>query len=79
MIPEENQLMDFNNYMKRSQIEGVSSIFEKIINEGLTLNYTDKGDNKVNIIAGRFQPFTSGHVKVLEQIHKQNGLPVLYL
>jgi hypothetical protein len=31
MVPEENQVMDFNNYLKRSQIEGVASVFEKII------------------------------------------------
>jgi hypothetical protein len=29
MVPEENTLMDFNNYLKRSHIEGVASIFEK--------------------------------------------------
>jgi hypothetical protein len=29
MVPEENTVMDFNNYLKRSQIENVASIFEK--------------------------------------------------
>ena len=29
MVPEENTVMDFNNYLKRSHIENVASIFEK--------------------------------------------------
>lgn len=28
---------------------------------------------KVNIIVGRFQPFTLGHLKCIEEIYKQNG------
>jgi hypothetical protein len=79
MVPEENQVLDFNNYMKRSQIEEVSSIFESIINEALKLNTTERGTKKVNILAGRFQPFTDGHMKVVEQLHKENGLPTFIL
>ena len=29
------------------------------------------------MFVGRFQPFTLGHAKVLETIHKQNGYPVV--
>lgn len=79
MVPEENQVLDFNNYMKRSQIEEVSSIFESIINEALKLNTTERADKKVNILAGRFQPFTEGHMKVVEQLYKENGLPTFIL
>jgi hypothetical protein len=79
MVPEENQVLDFNNYMKRSQIEEVSSIFESIINEALKLNTTERADKKVNILAGRFQPFTEGHMKVVEQLYKANGLPTFIL
>lgn len=39
----------------------------------------EKGGKEVNIIVGRFQPFTKGHVKVFERLHKENGLPVLVL
>lgn len=81
LMPEENQILDFNNYLKRSQIENVSSIFESIvdINEALKLNTTERGTKKVNIIAGRFQPFTEGHMKVVEQLYKANGLPTFIL
>jgi hypothetical protein len=81
LMPEENQVLDFNNYLKRSQIENVSSIFESIvdINEALKLNTTERGTKKVNILAGRFQPFTEGHMKVVEQLYKANGLPTFIL
>jgi len=36
-----------------------------------------RGKQKVNMIVGRFQPFTLGHAKVFKQIHDQNGLPVV--
>ena len=79
MVPEENQILDFNNYLKRSQIENVTSVFESIINEALKLNTTEHGSKKVNIFAGRFQPFTEGHMKVVEQLYKENGLPTFIL
>jgi len=31
------------------------------------------------MFVGRFQPFTLGHAKVLETIHKENGYPVVVL
>jgi phosphopantetheine adenylyltransferase len=79
IVPEENQILDFNNYLKRSQIENVASVFESIINEALKLNTTEQGSKKVNIFAGRFQPFTEGHMKVVEQLYKENGLPTFIL
>jgi hypothetical protein len=33
MIPEENEVLDFNNYLKRNQIEGMASIFEKLTSD----------------------------------------------
>lgn len=33
----------------------------------------------VNIFLGRFQPFTAGHLKVLEQGYKKNGLSTVVL
>lgn len=32
---------------------------------------------KVNIMVGRFQPFTKGHKKVIELMHSENGLPAV--
>lgn len=49
------------------------------VDEALTVNYTDQGKKKVNIFVGRFQPFTLGHVKVFEQMHKENGLSTVVL
>jgi cytidyltransferase-like protein len=52
-------------------------MFEQEIFSGLNLDTREHGLKKVNIIVGRFQPFTLGHMKVLEQIHKQNGHPIV--
>jgi cytidyltransferase-like protein len=52
---------------------------EKMVKEALTVTYSEPGQNKVNIFVGRFQPFTLGHVKVFEQMHKENGLPCVVL
>lgn len=51
--------------------------FKHWLNEGLSVNTQEHGDKKVNIFIGRFQPFTLGHGKVLEQLHKENGLPTI--
>lgn len=32
---------------------------------------------KVNIVVGRFQPFTLGHQSILEALFKENGLPTV--
>jgi hypothetical protein len=45
--------------------------------EALTVPHKEQGKKKVNMIVGRFQPFTLGHAKVFKQIHDQNGLPVV--
>ncbi len=34
-----------------------------------------KQNPDINIMVGRFQPFTSGHLKCVEQIQKHNGFP----
>ena len=47
------------------------------MNEELKLNHVEQGKQLVNSFVGRFQPFTLGHAKVLETIHKENGFPVV--
>lgn len=47
------------------------------INEALNVPHKEPGQKPVNIFVGRFQPFTLGHVKVFEQMHKKNGYPVI--
>lgn len=32
---------------------------------------------KVNIIIGRFQPITLGHIKIVDAMYKENGLPTV--
>ena len=44
-----------------------------------TLLVESEGRNKVNIFLGRFQPFTKGHLKVLELGKKENNLPTVIL
>lgn len=74
---KKNKTMDsiptFEDYFK-------NRYSKNFINEGkLDLNYTDRGLKKVNILVGRFQPPTLGHIKVLEQLYKQNGLPCVVI
>ena len=33
---------------------------------------------KVNIIIGRFQPITLGHMKIVEQMYNENNLPTIF-
>ena len=48
-----------------------------VLNEALTVPHKEKGKKPVNIFVGRFQPFTLGHVKVFQKMHKENGHPVV--
>tara|TARA_R110001599_G_scaffold236609_3_gene435946 strand:+ start:13124 stop:16030 length:2907 start_codon:yes stop_codon:yes gene_type:complete len=59
------------NYAQFVNIKSVN------LKEGLKVPHTKSGNQKVNMIVGRFQPFTEGHAKVFKQLHKQNGLPVV--
>jgi cytidyltransferase-like protein len=47
------------------------------INEALNVPHPNQGKKPVNIFVGRFQPFTLGHVKVFEQLYRENKLPVV--
>jgi cytidyltransferase-like protein len=69
--------LDFETFLKSNVYKGEKSMFEQEIFSGLNLDTREQGLKKVNIIVGRFQPFTLGHMKVLEQIHKQNGHPIV--
>jgi len=69
---DENSIYDYNNFMMHSKIK--SSMH---LNEALTVKHGEQGKQPVNMFVGRFQPFTLGHAKVLEAIHKENGYPVI--
>jgi cytidyltransferase-like protein len=66
----EASIYDYKNFMLHNKIVTT-------MNEALTVNHTEQGAEPVNIFVGRFQPFTLGHAKVLEAIHKENGYPVI--
>ncbi|MEN8794424.1 MAG: adenylyltransferase/cytidyltransferase family protein [Flavobacteriales bacterium] len=69
---DENSIYDYNNFMLHNKIKTKMSV-----NEALTVDHAEQGKELVNMFVGRFQPFTLGHAKVLEAIHKQNGYPVI--
>lgn len=69
---DENSIYDYQNFMLHNKIK--SSVE---LNEALKVNHTEQGKEPVNMFVGRFQPFTLGHAKVLETIHKENGFPVV--
>ena len=68
---DKNEVYNFKNYMLHNKVKQSS------VNEALTVKHKEQGKEPVNMFVGRFQPFTLGHAKVLETIHKQNGFPVV--
>ena len=72
---KEGEVLDFQSFKKWDIIKQNAQELE--INEALRVNTVNHGREKVNMFVGRFQPFTLGHAKVLESLHKQNGLPVV--
>ena len=71
----EDSIMNFNTYLKNQNLQAQASP----ILEALKVDYPEQGKKLVNMFVGRFQPFTLGHAKVVEAIHKQNGYPVVIL
>lgn len=69
---DENSIYDYKNFMMHNNIKS-----EVTLNEALTVKHAEQGKELVNMFVGRFQPFTLGHAKVLETIHKENGYPVI--
>lgn len=69
---DETSVYDYNNFMMHNKIKASMSL-----NEALKVDHAEQGKEPVNMFVGRFQPFTLGHAKVLETIHKENGLPVI--
>ena len=63
----------YGKYQKRALLE--SNLYEGKLN----LIHTEPGKQSVNILVGRFQPPTLGHIKVLRQLHAKNNLPVVVI
>ena len=72
-----NVALDFDTFMKQKKYSEEKSMFEEEIFEGITVLHPEHGLQKVNIVTGRYQPFTNGHVKVFQELHKKNGFPVV--
>ena len=71
----ENDVQNFKSYLLNQKLQ----YNESPVLEGLKVDYPEQGKKLVNMFVGRFQPFTLGHAKVVETIHKQNGHPVVIL
>ena len=71
---DENSIYDFNNFILHNKVKTSVNL-----NEALKVDHPEQGGELVNMFVGRFQPFTLGHAKVLETIHKENGYPVVVL
>jgi cytidyltransferase-like protein len=71
----EEDIMNFKTYLNSQDLKHQTSP----ILEALKVDYPEHGKKLVNMFVGRFQPFTLGHAKVVEAIHKQNGYPVVIL
>tara|TARA_S200002703_G_scaffold159446_2_gene172936 strand:+ start:704 stop:2419 length:1716 start_codon:yes stop_codon:yes gene_type:complete len=67
----------YNKYQKRAILNEADSW---MVYEGkLDLTHKKQGRTAVNILVGRFQPPTLGHIKVLRQMHAKNGLPCVVI
>ena len=57
--------------------------FKEFVNESradeLGLEHQQQSDKLANLMVGRFQPPTLGHLKVLKSLSKKNGYPVIIL
>mgnify|MGYP000338828525 FL=1 len=71
---DENAIFNYQNFMMHNKIKSSVNL-----NEALKMDQTEQGKQLVNMFVGRFQPFTLGHAKVLEALHKENGHPVVIL
>ena len=71
---DEHSIYDYQNFMLHNNIKA-----NTVMNEALKVDHAEHGKELVNMFVGRFQPFTLGHAKVLEAIHKENGYPVVVL
>ena len=60
--------LSFNEFLSHTKVN---------LNEALKVPHYDRGKMPVNIFVGRFQPFTLGHVKVFEEMYRENGLPTV--
>jgi cytidyltransferase-like protein len=70
----ETDVLDFGSFNRHKKIKDTAVTH---ISEALKIDYKDQGAQPVNMFVGRFQPFTLGHVKVLETLYKENGYPVV--
>lgn len=70
----ETEVLDFGAYSRQKKIKETPVSH---VTEALKIDYKDQGAQPVNMFVGRFQPFTLGHVKVLETLYKENGYPVV--
>ena len=77
--PDTNEVRDFMSFLGHDKIATSDTVFEQLIFEGVTPapGKENPGNKKVNIFVGRFQPFTTGHLKALESVYKKNRLPVV--
>ena len=63
----------YNKYQKRAILNESD---QWMLFEGkLDLTHKEAGRKPVNILVGRFQPPTLGHIKVLREMHAKNNLP----
>ena len=68
MVPEENEVLDFNNYLKRNQIEGMASIFEKLTSDESETEYSVMSYDKFMITESVINEAKSQYPKELNTL-----------
>lgn len=69
-----NRILSYKDYIEKDRLK---NLIKSTVNEGLDVNYVQRGSKPVNIFVGRFQPFTLGHSKVINKLYSQNNHPVV--
>lgn len=78
-----NFIMTLNSDSKKVLERFPSLTFIKQQMDDLLLEYDypkfEVGEKTTNVMMGKFQPFSNGHLKVAEKMYEQNGLPTFLI
>jgi len=72
---DDDLFYSYNEFI--SALEKIDTAKKSTIKESEADKPEDKELEKVNLIVGRFQPFHNGHLKMIKELNKKNGLPCL--
>ena len=80
MITEDPRKKDKKNPVNTIGAEHIVIInTSQEMKESFDIINKERGKKYVNIVVGRFQPFTNGHIRVAKMMNSLNGHPVMFI